>query len=77
MGLTDVHIDYIIDDTDLKQGKYVPGTGIEIVSREILKTNQPDYILVLAHNFADYIMESLKESYSGNFIILIPNIKTV
>ena len=77
MGLTDNHIDYIIDDTDLKQGKYVPGTGIEIVSRDILKTKQPDYILILAHNFADFIMESLKESYTGNFIILIPNIRTV
>lgn len=77
MGLTDLHLDYIIDDTDLKQGKFVPGTGIKIVSRDILKEKQPDYILILAHNFADYIMESLKESYSGNFIILIPNIKTV
>ena len=77
MGLTDLHLDYIIDDTDLKQGKFVPGTGIKIVSRDILKEKQPDYILILAHNFADYIIESLKESYSGDFIILIPNIKTV
>lgn len=77
MGLTDLHIDYIIDDTDLKQGKFVPGTGIKIVSRDILKEKQPDFILILAHNFADYIMESLKESYSGDFIILIPNIKTI
>ena len=77
MGLTDLHLDYIIDDTDLKQGKFVPGTGIKVVSRDILKHKQPDYILILAHNFADYIMESLKESYSGNYIILIPNIKTI
>lgn len=77
MGLTDLYIDYIIDDTDLKQGKFVPGTGIKIVSRDILKEKQPDFILILAHNFADYIMESLKESYSGDFIILIPNIKTI
>lgn len=77
MGLTDLHIDYIIDDTDLKQGKFVPGTGIKIVSRDILKEKQPDFILILAHNFADYIMESLKESYSEDFIILIPNIKTI
>ena len=76
MGLTDNDIEYIIDDTDIKQGKFVPGTVIKIVSRDILKEKQPDYILILAHNFADYIMESLKESYSGNFIILIPNIKT-
>lgn len=77
MGLTDLHLDYIIDDTDLKQGKFVPGTGIKIVSRDILKEKQPDFILILAHNFTDYIMESLKESYSGDFIILIPNIKTI
>jgi len=74
MGLTDAHINYVIDDTDLKQGKYIPGTGIQVVNRQILKENQPDYILILAHNFSDYIIESLKLEYSGNFIILIPNI---
>jgi hypothetical protein len=74
MGLTDAHINCVIDDTDLKQGKYIPGTGIQVVNRQILKENQPDYILILAHNFSDYIIESLKLEYSGNFIILVPNI---
>ena len=77
MGLTDDHIDYIIDDTDLKQDKYIPGTGIKIIDRNILKINQPDYILILAHNFADYIIKSLKNSYSGKFIVLIPDIKVI
>lgn len=77
MGITHEYVDYIIDDTDIKQGKFVPGTGIEIVSREILKDKQPDYILILAHNFADYIIESLKLEYSGKFIILVPNIKII
>lgn len=72
MGLTDSDIKYIIDDTDIKQGKFVPGTGIEIVSREILNKHKPDYILILAHNFADYIVESLKNQYDGKFILLIP-----
>jgi hypothetical protein len=77
MGLNYNDIDYIIDDTDLKQNKYVPGTGIQIKSRDILKENQPDYILILAHNFADYIIESLNLEYQGKFIILVPNIKTI
>ena len=68
-------IDFIIDDTLFKQGKFVPGTGIEIVNREILKNNKIDYILILAHNFKDYIIESLKEQYNGKFIIMFPNIK--
>lgn len=77
MELTYKDIDYVIDDTDVKQGKYIPGTGIEIVSREILKEKQPDYILILAHNFANYIIESLNLEYSNKFIILIPNIKII
>ena len=72
MGLTDNDIEYIIDDTDIKQGKFVPGTGIEIVSRKILNKKKPDYILILAHNFTNYIIESLRDEYDGNFIVLIP-----
>ena len=68
-------IDCIIDDTDIKQGKYVPGTGIQVVSRDILKHQSPDYILILAHNFAEYIIQTLNLEYSGKFIILVPEIK--
>jgi len=77
MGLNDSHLDCIIDDTDLKQGKFVPGTGIKIVSRDILKEKQPDYILILAHNFSEYIIKSLKNTYNGKFIVLVPSIKTI
>ena len=70
-------IDYIIDDTDIKQNKYVPGTGIQIVSRDILNEKQPDYILILAHNFSEYIIQSLENQYKGKYILLIPTIKTL
>lgn len=75
MGLDYNDIDYVIDDTDIKQNKFIPGTGIEIVSRDILKQNKPDYILILAHNFAEYIIKSLYHEYKGKFIILVPQIK--
>jgi hypothetical protein len=75
--ITDNLIDFIIDDTPFKQGKFVPGTGIEVKSREILKTFQPDYILILAHNFKDYIMHSLKDQYKGKFIVMFPDISII
>jgi hypothetical protein len=68
-------IKYIIDDTPFKQGKFVPGTGIEVVSRELLKNIKIDYILILAHNFKDYIINSLKNQYNGKFIVMFPDIK--
>lgn len=71
-------LDVVIDDTDLKQDKYIPGTGIQIKNREYLKENKVDYILILAHNFKDVIIESLKkDGYNGKFIILFPTIETI
>jgi len=71
-------IQYVIDDTVLKQNKYIPGTGIKIIDRSIIKVYDIDYILILAHNFADYIMKSLNEyGYKGKYIILLPEIKII
>jgi len=76
-GVDYTMIKFIIDDTPFKQGKYVPGTGIQVVSREVLKDNKIDYILILAHNFRDYIIKSLEGEYSGKFIVMFPNIKII
>ena len=70
-------IRFIIDDTPFKQGKFVPGTGIEVVSRELLRNTKIDYILILAHNFKDYIINSLKSEYSGKYILMFPDIKII
>jgi len=68
-------IEFIVDDTPFKQGKFVPGTGIQVVSRERLYDSKIDYIVILAHNFKDYIIESLKGKYDGEFIVMFPDIK--
>lgn len=75
--VTDDMVPFIIDDTPFKQNKFVPGTGIQIISRESLKAFQPDYILILAHNFKDYIIDSLRNEYKGKYIIMFPDIKII
>lgn len=75
VGIDDSMIEFIVDDTPFKQDKYVPGTGIKIVPREVLFQNKIDYILILAHNFKDYIIDSLKDKYDGEFIVMFPDIK--
>jgi cyclopropane fatty-acyl-phospholipid synthase-like methyltransferase len=78
LNLNYTHIDYVIDDTNLKQDKFIPGTGIQIKPRNILRTNPPDYILILAHNFSDYIIKSLRlDGYLGKFIIMFPQIQEI
>ena len=63
LNFTDVKLDYVIDDNELKQGLYTPGTNIEIKSVELLKEyGEDDRILFvpLAWNFYDEIRKRIK-----------------
>jgi hypothetical protein len=76
--LTNEHVAFVIDDTPEKLHKFIPGTGIQIVERNILKVLDVDYVLILAHNFKDYIIDSLrKDGYIGKFIVMFPNIQFI
>jgi len=61
-------IECIIEDNKLKQGKFVPGVNIPIVSKEKIK-KFPDCILVLAWNFFEEIKNKNK-SLSKKFVSL-------
>lgn len=67
-------IDYITDAAPSKQGLFLPGVHIPIVSPSVLSSNTPDYIVVLAWNYAENIIK--KESWfrknGGKFIIPVP-----
>lgn len=68
-------IDYVTDNAPSKQGKYTPGTHIPIVPPSRLKENPPDYIVILAWNYAPHIMNVQEQWFSkqgGKFIIPIP-----
>ncbi len=72
-------IDYIVDDNPLKHGMIVPGVRIPIKNREYIDKNIPDYIMILAWNFADEIIKK-NAAYSKNgakFIIPAPELKVV
>ena len=64
-------ISYIVDDSAWKQGLYLPGMKIPVVSSEELKTSKPDYISIFAWNFARPIMKKIHNA--GKFIVPVPN----
>ena len=72
-------IDYIVDDTPEKIGRYSPGNGIPIVDRSVLERDPPDFLVILAWNFAREIIDSTS-GYSengGKYIIPIPSFSIV
>jgi SAM-dependent methyltransferase len=66
--------EFVVDRSPVKQGRYMPGVHLEIVSPERLLESMPEYLLVLAWNFADEIMEQQAEygRRGGKFIIPVP-----
>lgn len=77
--LNSATIDYIVDDTPEKIGKFSPGTGIPIVDRSPLEENPPDFLVILAWNFAREIIESAADfrRSGGKFIVPVPKVEIV
>ena len=77
--LTNQDIDFIIDDNPLKQGLIVPGVRIPIKNKEALNNYNPDYIMILAWNFAEEILKNNKhhKDKGASFIIPLPELKIV
>ena len=72
-------IPYISDISKLKQNKLSPGKHIPIVSEKKILEDKPDYVLILAWNFADEIIQQLSiyKEGGGKFIIPVPSFKII
>ncbi|MDA1327133.1 MAG: class I SAM-dependent methyltransferase [Proteobacteria bacterium] len=69
----------IVDDNPLKQGRYVAGLEIPVTSAQAIYDDRPEYVLILAWNFADSIVarnQAYLES-GGTFIVPLPTLRLV
>jgi SAM-dependent methyltransferase len=72
-------VEYIADRNKLKQGRYTPQTRIPVVDPERLLSDQPDFVVLFAWNFADEVLAQQAEfrRRGGRFIIPIPDVTVV
>jgi hypothetical protein len=72
-------VEYIVDRSPLKQGRYTPGTHIPVLPTERLLEDQPDYVLLLAWNFVDEVLRQQQEyrNRGGKFIMPVPTVRII
>jgi hypothetical protein len=75
-GIRADFLDYTVDRSPYKQGKYLPGTNIPILPPQTIAETKPDYIFILPWNLKDEIMRDLSyiRDWRGQFVLAIPEL---
>jgi SAM-dependent methyltransferase len=78
-GLGRETLDFIVDDSPLKQGLFTPGLHVPVVASSAIEERRPDYLLILAWNFARPIIEKQRRfaAAGGRFIIPVPDLEVI
>jgi hypothetical protein len=75
-GIRTDFIEYVVDRSKEKQGKYLPGTRIPIREPEHVRSTRPDYLLILPWNIKNEVMQQMAyiRSWGGRFVVPIPEV---
>jgi SAM-dependent methyltransferase len=70
---------YVVDKSDAKKDKFMPGTRVPIMSEMQLKKDKPDYVVIFPWNIQDEIIEQLAyiKEWDGKFVVFIPSMRVV
>ena len=69
-------IEYTVDRSPYKQGRFLPGNHIPIFHPDRIRETKPDYVVILPWNLKDEIMEQLRfiREWGGLFVVPIPKV---
>jgi SAM-dependent methyltransferase len=69
-------IEYTVDRSPYKQGRFLPGSHIPIYHPDRIRETKPDYVVILPWNLKDEIMQQLQfiREWGGRFVVPIPQV---
>jgi SAM-dependent methyltransferase len=78
-GIRSDFLDFTVDRSTYKQGKFLPGTHIPIHHPDRIREVRPDYVLILPWNFKDEIVQQMAyiREWNGKFVVPIPEARVL
>jgi len=78
-GIRPDTISFVVDKNPAKQGKFMPGSRIPIVSEELMLDAKPDYVVILPWNLKDEVILQIGyiREWNGKFVITVPHMEVV
>ena len=72
-------LDFVVDRSPHKQGRFMPGVHLPIHSPQRLQESRPDYVVLLTWNFAEEILAQQKayRDLGGRFIVPLPRLMII
>jgi SAM-dependent methyltransferase len=72
-------LEYTVDRSPHKQGKFLPGTHIPVFGPDKFLETKPDYVLILPWNIQEEIMQQMAHirEWSGKFVTAVPEMKII
>jgi hypothetical protein len=78
-GIGTDFLDYTVDKSPHKQGRFLPGVRVPIHAPDELVRTRPDYVFILPWNLRDEIIEELPfvRDWGGRFVVRTPELTVV
>jgi hypothetical protein len=69
-------IEYTVDRSPYKQGRFLPGNHIPIFHPDRIRETKPDYVVILPWNLKDEITKQMQfiREWGGRFVVPIPKL---
>jgi SAM-dependent methyltransferase len=78
-GVRSDFIQYTVDRSPHKQGRFLPGSHIPIYHPDQIKETKPDYLLIFPWNLKEEIMDQMAyiRAWGGQFVLPIPKVEVL
>lgn len=76
-GIKTDFIAFTVDRNPYKQGRFLPGSRIPIHHPDTIRSEKPDYVVIMPWNFREEIAEQMRDiaGWGGKFVVFVPEVE--